>query len=231
MAHVHALGDSCPKAKGIIHLGMTSQDVVCNADLNDLCKQSVLIERKARTSFVAAREQASRARGGQYPRWDSHTTSPRSRSPLVAGSRSGRRTLRSLVTLLLGWYGGAPSEGSPGRHGYAGVVRSPCSVNPILRIWARTCSSSFPAMERARMGRHRCGWCVVSSRGQTYPRVIRCQGSFCLAVLAAVLHKIATDIRLLCNRKEIDEPFEDKQIGSSRCPTSGTPCGASGSAA
>src|SRR5262249_2879677 len=31
MAHVHALGDSCPKAKGIIHLGMTSQDVVCNA--------------------------------------------------------------------------------------------------------------------------------------------------------------------------------------------------------
>ena len=33
MAHVHALGDSCPKAKGIIHLGMTSQDVVCNADM------------------------------------------------------------------------------------------------------------------------------------------------------------------------------------------------------
>src|SRR3954469_19935560 len=33
MAHVHALGDSCPKAKGIIHLGMTSEDVGSNADL------------------------------------------------------------------------------------------------------------------------------------------------------------------------------------------------------
>src|ERR1043166_7963019 len=33
MAHVHALGDSCPKAKGIIHLGMTSQDVNDNAEL------------------------------------------------------------------------------------------------------------------------------------------------------------------------------------------------------
>src|SRR3954464_4472447 len=32
MAHVHALGDSCPKAKGIIHLGMTSEDVGSNAD-------------------------------------------------------------------------------------------------------------------------------------------------------------------------------------------------------
>jgi adenylosuccinate lyase len=39
-----------------------------------------------------------------------------------------------------------------------------------------------------------------------------------LASTAAVLHKIATDIRLLCNRKEIDEPFEDKQIGSSAMP-------------
>jgi adenylosuccinate lyase len=39
-----------------------------------------------------------------------------------------------------------------------------------------------------------------------------------LASVAAVLHKIATDIRLLSNRKEIDEPFEDKQIGSSAMP-------------
>src|ERR1043166_5738819 len=42
MAHVHALGDSCPKARPIIHLGMTSQDVVCNADLlllGNACEQ------------------------------------------------------------------------------------------------------------------------------------------------------------------------------------------------
>src|SRR3954467_11718671 len=46
MAHVHALGDSCPKAKGIIHLGMTSEDVGSNADLNILFEATTLIELK-----------------------------------------------------------------------------------------------------------------------------------------------------------------------------------------
>ncbi|MBX3321350.1 MAG: adenylosuccinate lyase [Phycisphaeraceae bacterium] len=54
--------------------------------------------------------------------------------------------------------------------------------------------------------------------GQTYPRVLDVQVLADLASVAAVLHKIATDIRLLSNRKEIDEPFGEKQIGSSAMP-------------
>ncbi|MCU0688335.1 MAG: lyase family protein, partial [Phycisphaerales bacterium] len=53
---------------------------------------------------------------------------------------------------------------------------------------------------------------------QTYPRVVDTFILADLASTASVLHKIATDIRLLSNRKEIDEPFEDKQIGSSAMP-------------
>src|SRR5262249_45002375 len=53
---------------------------------------------------------------------------------------------------------------------------------------------------------------------QTYPRVLEANILGVLASTAAVLHKIATDIRLLCNRKELDEPFETKQIGSSAMP-------------
>jgi adenylosuccinate lyase len=53
---------------------------------------------------------------------------------------------------------------------------------------------------------------------QTYPRVIDTFILADLASCASVLHKVATDIRLLCNRKELDEPFEDKQIGSSAMP-------------
>ena len=45
MAHVHALGDSCPKAKGIIHLGMTSQDVNDNAELSQIGAAARLKER------------------------------------------------------------------------------------------------------------------------------------------------------------------------------------------
>jgi adenylosuccinate lyase len=72
----------------------------------------------------------------------------------------------------------------------------------------------------------------IDLSGQTYPRVVDTFILADLASTASVLHKIATDIRLLCNRKEIDEPFEDKQIGSSaRCPTSATRCAASASAA
>ena len=53
---------------------------------------------------------------------------------------------------------------------------------------------------------------------QTYPRITDAIMLGSLANIAAVLHKIATDIRLLSNRKEIDEPFGDKQIGSSAMP-------------
>ena len=51
--------------------------------------------------------------------------------------------------------------------------------------------------------------------GQTYPRIVDAQVLSSLAITAASLHKIATDIRLLANRKEIEEPFGKEQVGSS----------------
>lgn len=54
--------------------------------------------------------------------------------------------------------------------------------------------------------------------GQTYSRVVDAEVLMSLSLLGSVVHKICTDIRLLANRKEIEEPFENTQIGSSAMP-------------
>src|SRR3954469_1764242 len=60
MAHVHALGDSCPKAKGIIHLGMTSEDVGSNADNTIILDAADLIQLKIRRLVIALSDGARR---------------------------------------------------------------------------------------------------------------------------------------------------------------------------
>ncbi|MCI0631752.1 MAG: adenylosuccinate lyase, partial [Phycisphaerales bacterium] len=56
---------------------------------------------------------------------------------------------------------------------------------------------------------------LYPTTGQTYPRLIDAQVINSLAVAAAAAHKFANDIRLLAHRKEIEEPFEKDQVGSS----------------
>lgn len=62
MAHVHALGDSCPTAKGIIHLGMTSQDVVCNADWRILTDALQVMNTKVVRSILSLSDAAARTK-------------------------------------------------------------------------------------------------------------------------------------------------------------------------
>jgi len=58
-------------------------------------------------------------------------------------------------------------------------------------------------------------WRLFAVSGQTYPRVVDAQIINSLAVVAAACSKMCNDIRLLANRKELEEPFEKDQIGSS----------------
>ena len=60
MAHVHCLGESCPTAKPIIHLGCTSQDVVCNADLLAIYEAIMLIERKRERAVATLGSEAGK---------------------------------------------------------------------------------------------------------------------------------------------------------------------------
>jgi len=258
MAHVHALGDSCPGAKGIVHLGMTSQDVVCNADFVVLYQSVDLIRTKVARLVSSLGEQA--VRHARVPTLGFTHYQPA--QPATVGRRMAmwatdvRLTLERLDGLhpyhgvLIGSLFGILRP-----RGFRGATGTQASFLSLLGEHKRVEAFERAALELAMEGllpsfernlivppgesaEYPAGISEPQTRvpgddgytgsevqfdfslitGQTYPRVIDTFILADLASTAAVLHKIATDIRLLCNRKEIDEPFEDKQIGSSAMP-------------
>lgn len=236
MAHVHALGDSCPKAKGIIHLGMTSQDVVCNADLGIIRESIDLIRTKiVRVALALADRAKERIHvptlgfthyqpaqpttvGRRTANWAYDLVLCEDRMstgyplPFFRGLRGATGTQASFLALLgsgervdlleFGWY--RNTEGTV----LGETERLPATTR------CKEVDPSYSDSTLADVVRQR----IFALTGQTYPRVYDTFILADLASAASVLHKIATDIRLLCNRKELDEPFEDKQIGSSAMP-------------
>ena len=273
MAHVHALGDSCPKAKGIIHLGMTSQDVVCNADLSTLGYAVGLIDDKI--VQVIDRLAAMAEQHVRVPTLGFTHYQPA--QPVTVGRRFAMWAcelelihwrFRQLISIL--------NLRRRGLRGATGTQASYLSLmndqhNKVERLeqaflyelnekgwesppyktdeelaesrqhaiaWRedhakllastetrRNYEAEVTALRRMTPDEFRTFRAVefTQSRtfpvvGQTYPRVIDTFILADLASCASVLHKVATDIRLLSNRKELDEPFETKQIGSSAMP-------------
>lgn len=245
MAHVHALGDACPKARGIIHLGMTSQDVVCNADLLIIQQAIGIIDEK--------RDKAIYLFGKSAERWSTTPTLGFTHYQPAQPTTVGRRMVNWAADLGVHTDGVLTSDcyGSMYR-GLRGATGTQASFLALLEgdaakvdelewrfLWRMQrlqneeitriddedeeiydcqprskdgCSLSRDELQRLYSNR------AFMMTGQTYPRAVDANVLADLASVAAVLHKIATDIRLLCNRKELDEPFEDKQIGSSAMP-------------
>jgi adenylosuccinate lyase len=213
MAHVHALGDACPKAKGIIHLGMTSQDVVCNADWVILTQAHKLVMVKAVRSIVSMADAARQ--------WKRVPTLAFTHYQPAQPTTVGRRCAMWAYDLSLAR--GQAFERGPFLRGLRGATGTQASflalaggdagkVDQLEELFIRRVVGKFFAANE---------WVVSKPHvvvGQTYPRVEDARILSDLACVASVLHKIATDIRLLSNRKEIDEPFESKQIGSSAMP-------------
>ncbi|MFO0785442.1 MAG: lyase family protein [Phycisphaerales bacterium] len=264
MAHVHALGDSCPKAKGIIHLGMTSQDVVCNADLLIIHASMMQTEIKAARLVLslsgAARKYVKQPTLGftHYQPAQPTTVGRRlagwahdalvvfeelNRTYPITVQLRGFRGATGTQASFLSLFGGDASRVDEfeakavarllpdprDQHGFlSDSFLEEWRTRVIEKLGARSSTDARQRVEflrnasRADLLQEHVG-SLISARvfsltGQTYPRVFDATIISRLASVAAVLHKIATDIRLLCNRKEIDEPFEDKQIGSSAMP-------------
>ncbi len=238
MAHVHALGDSCPKARGIIHLGMTSQDVVCNADLLILRDAIDLICYKSVRGVLSLSEAAEKS--AQIPTLAFTHYQPA--QPVTVGRRiAGWASDLALSLQRLRDYNQSFTDtardnqdllfAGRGLRGATGTQASYLSLFDgshtkvdrfvgkwIMRVWRWPYNAGNSEFTKAQEEVNYGAGFLRYLTGQTYPRVIDTFILADLASTASVLHKIASDIRLLCNRKEIDEPFESKQIGSSAMP-------------
>lgn len=217
MAHVHAWGDRCPKAKGIIHLGMTSQDI------NDNCE--LLLIEEASTLVLNKLYRLVSVIGGFADHWKSHPTLGFTHYQPAQPTTVGRRAAQwayeldvSAETLLIT----SDRARCRGLRGATGTQASyltlfdgdPTKVAALEERFMETMSANlFNEKQRTDIF-----WNAYILTSQTYPRVFDAQTLSGLGCIASALHKVATDIRLLSNRKEIEEPFEADQIGSSAMP-------------
>ena len=207
MAHVLTLGEAAPEARGIIHLGATSQFVNCNAEL--------LIMRQS-LELIAAKTAAVICALGRFAdQWKNLPTLGFTHYQPAQPVTVGRRAVTWAQDFCLAL---EDVEYRLGRLRFRGIRGATGTQASFLSLFDGD-AEQVEALDR--LVTEKAGWPVdqrLAVTGQTYPRLVDAQVVNALAVVAAAIHKTATDIRLLANRKEIEEPFGDAQIGSSAMP-------------
>lgn len=202
MAHVHAYGDQCPDARGIIHWGATSCYVTDNADL--LLIRSGLEMVIQRLAIVISRlaDFATKYRATPCLAF----THLQPAQPTTVGKRACLWAY-DLVLDLAELEHRLASLRARSAKGTTGTQAS------FLQLFEGDHGKVRQLEQRVAQ---RLGFdASYSVTGQTYPRKVDAHVMDALSGVAQSVHKIATDLRLLANRKEVEEPFEKEQIGSS----------------
>jgi adenylosuccinate lyase len=207
MAHVHALGDAAPEARGIIHLGATSQDVNCTCEAMQLIEALDLVCLKTARLIDAWAHVAGK--------WKDLPCLGFTHYQVAQPTTMGKRAAVWGTDLLLCLSRLEHTRDSFPLRGLKGATGTQASFLGLLGgDAAKVATLEARVLDLLGLSGRR----VLECTGQTYPRVLDTFVVGDLASLASVLHKIAGDIRLLANHKEVDEPFEDSQIGSSAMP-------------
>ncbi|MEX0654691.1 MAG: adenylosuccinate lyase [Phycisphaeraceae bacterium] len=208
MAHVHALGEVAPKARPIIHLGATSQFVNCNTELLQIRDALSLVARK----LASAIDRLARFAQQHKNRPTLAFTHYQPAQPTTVGKRAALWAYDLSLAL-------EEVEHRLTSLRFRGVKGTTGTQASFLALFGGDTPESHAKVEQLdRLVTEKMGFdpdrrFVVT--GQTYPRVIDGMVAASLASVAAAAQKFATDVRLLANRKEIEEPFEKEQIGSS----------------
>jgi adenylosuccinate lyase len=202
MAHVHAYGDQCPSAKAIIHLGATSCYVTDNTDLL-LMREGLTIVRD-RLVGVIDRLATFASTYRDLPTLGFTHLQPA--QPTTVGKRACLWAY-DLVQDLEDLEHRIATFKARGVKGTTGTQAS------FLELFH---GDHAKVLELDRQVSKKIGFdATYAVTGQTYSRKVDAQVVDALAGVAASAHKAATDLRLLQSRKEVEEPFEADQIGSS----------------
>ena len=202
MSHVYAYGQQCPKAKGIIHLGATSCYVGDNTDMI-LMSEALDIVRKKLVNVIAELAKFADEYKGLPTLAFTHFQPAQ---PTTVGKRATLWMQEFLMDLEDLEY----VKGSLKLLGSKGTTGTQASFLELFDGDQETIDKIDP-MIAEKMGFEAC----YPVSGQTYSRKVDTRVLNVLAGIAASAHKFSNDIRLLQHLKEVEEPFEKTQIGSS----------------
>jgi adenylosuccinate lyase len=201
MSHVRAFGRQCPGAAPIIHLGATSCDITDNADL--------VIMRQAMQLLLARVREAAAALAVFCRRWASLPVLGLTHLQPAQLTTLGKRGTLWLQDLLLDAEEISHRLETLPFRGIRGATGTQATFLQLLGSESRVLR--LERLVARRLGFDR----IVPVSGQTYTRKVDSMVVSALAGLAESAAKFGNDIRILAHRKEVEEPFEKKQVGSS----------------
>ncbi len=202
MSHVYAYGQQCPKAAGIIHLGATSCYVGDNTDIIVMTEALKLVRKKL---INVMKELADFAE-----KYKAQPTLAFTHFQPAQPTTVGKRATLWLQEFSLDLEDLDHVLSTMKLLGSKGTTGTQASFLELFNGDQETIDKIDP-MIAAKMGFTQC----YPVSGQTYSRKVDTRVANVLAGIAASAHKMSNDIRLLQHLKEVEEPFEKTQIGSS----------------
>ena len=202
MSHVYAYGVQCPKAKGIIHLGATSCYVGDNTDIIVRTEALKLVKKKLVNVLAELAKFADE--------YKNQPTLAFTHFQPAQPTTVGKRATLWMQEFCLDLEDLDYVLGSMKLLGSKGTTGTQASFLELFDGDQETIDKIDPMIAK-KMGFKEC----YPVSGQTYSRKVDTRVINVLAGIAASAHKFSNDIRLLQHLKEVEEPFEKTQIGSS----------------
>jgi adenylosuccinate lyase len=201
-AHIHVFEEAAPAARGIIHLGATSQYVVDNADLIIMREAMRLLARRVAACIDSL--------GTFADKWKHLPTLGYTHYQPAQPTTVGKRATLWIADLVMDLQELQHRLATLKFRGVKGTVGTQASFLSLFDGDGDKCDR----LDQMVTGRFDFPGSYPVT-GQTYSRKVDSMIVNTLAGIATTVHKFANDIRLLSGMKQIDEPFEAEQVGSS----------------